>query len=171
MWTPKRVLLLAAGFVLFFGAYLAYGDLLGGVGDIPLPEDYWPRSTEVTPPYSTPPISTVDQRLLEAFGPGCPELHRPIRLGSGLRGMYLAADSFTIEDNGKVRLQPVSLAIFKFKDKPGKGKPGADSKSKNDPAKSKPDAENTPEINTLRQRGLPHFQSPDPIQDGHQGPQ
>src|SRR5262249_33645786 len=43
VWTPKRVLLLASGFVLFFAAYAGYARVLGGIDGLPaLPDQYLP---------------------------------------------------------------------------------------------------------------------------------
>ena len=43
MWTPKRILMLTLGFIVFLAAYLAYGRVLGRIDGLPpLPEAYWP---------------------------------------------------------------------------------------------------------------------------------
>ena len=44
MWTPKRILLMTLGLVLFLASYLGYANYLGGVDGLPpLPEGYWPK--------------------------------------------------------------------------------------------------------------------------------
>ena len=44
MWTPKRILLMTLGLVLFLASYLCYTSYLGGVDGLPpLPEGYWPK--------------------------------------------------------------------------------------------------------------------------------
>lgn len=115
MWTPRRVLLLLAGAAVFVAGYLGYARLMGGIDGLPqLPAAYLPRprdSERVLPPL--PPRTTVDEMLQQAFGPGCEELSRPIRVGSSARGVYMAAEVFRFEDDGKkVRLEPVSLAMY-----------------------------------------------------------
>ena len=74
MWTPKRVLLLAGGFVLFLGAYLVYAFFLGGIDGLPaLPVAYLPIEGPVPPgplplpePYSGRPLCLAGQRILIA---------------------------------------------------------------------------------------------------------
>ena len=35
MWTPKRIVLLAFGVVLFFAGYMVYSSCLGGIDGLP----------------------------------------------------------------------------------------------------------------------------------------
>ena len=35
MWTPKRIVLLALGFLVFFSGYLLYASCLGGINGLP----------------------------------------------------------------------------------------------------------------------------------------
>lgn len=126
MWTPKRVVLLASGFVLFCAAYAAYAQVLGGIDGLPtLPEKYIPGK----PPGPLPIItrSQVELRLQQAFGEGCAEVKMPIKVESP-RGVVIASRDCVFERGGReVRLTPISLACF------GKPAPGRD-----------------PEINTIR---------------------
>jgi len=115
VWTPKRIVLLASGIILFVAAYWTYAFFLGGIDGLPpLPEglrDDPDGSYADLPP---PPISLVDQKLIQAFNERCPEIDRPIRLEVRSKGLVLAAGDFSIEQPGgqRVLLKPFSLAIF-----------------------------------------------------------
>ena len=131
MWTPRRLVLLACGFMFFVSLHVGYAlSYLGGIDGLPpLPEKFCPtpgRPTEIGP--LTIRHNTLDQKIKLAFGEGCPELVRPIRLEMHNKGMVLAADQFQIEQDGRVCLTPLSVGLF--------GKPKLNQK--------------TPEINTLR---------------------
>src|SRR5437868_679658 len=125
MWTPKRIVLLAVGFILFCTAYMVYGRFLGGIDGLPpLPEDYCQPATgsddSFEPPKQRRPI--LESKLTQAFGQECPELQRPIKLELHARSMVLAAGQFQIEADGRrVCLSPLSVALF-GKDK-GDGRP------------------------------------------------
>lgn len=115
MWTPKRILLLTLGIVLFLASYLFYGNYLSGVDGLPpLPEQYWPRPHTAEPVTPRKPIKTdLVKKLEEAFGKDCPEAKRPIKIEVQARGLILAAREFEIlPDDGRVRLCPLSVAIF-----------------------------------------------------------
>ena len=46
MWSPRRVLLMVVGLIVFLAGFRVYGHFLGGIdGLTPLPEDYWPDQT------------------------------------------------------------------------------------------------------------------------------
>jgi hypothetical protein len=129
VWTPKRVLLLALGFALLFGSYLIYAAYLGGIDGLPpLPESCLPSNEPAELPGPRPNL--VDERLEMAFGKGCPELFRPIRLEVHSKGVVLSTDDFHIMRqgeldaagkvrDGQVRLKPLSLALFSKKTPPG----------------------------------------------------
>jgi lipopolysaccharide export system protein LptA len=123
VWTPKRVLLLAAGFVLFFSAYGFYAHFLGGIDGLPpLPEEYGPVAG---PPGDRPPPPTrensAETKLRIAFGEDCQEARDwKIKLELQSRRMVLASQDISIEPDGRVKLSPFSLALF-GKDK-GDGK-------------------------------------------------
>ena len=73
MLTPRRTLLLLAGFVLFGAAYFGYSQLLGWIDGLPqLPEPMLKKQEGI---FQSPvkPISPTVQRIREAFGPDCPE--------------------------------------------------------------------------------------------------
>jgi lipopolysaccharide export system protein LptA len=112
VWSPKRVLLLVAGFSLFFITYLVYARFLGGIdGLAPLPQAYWPgvRDPEVQPLPRRE--NKADFQLRRAFGQDCVEVKRSIRLEVAAHNLVLAAQDFTIVD-GRVKLWPFSMAIF-----------------------------------------------------------
>jgi hypothetical protein len=137
-------LLLAVGLGLFFVAYLGYAEVLESVDGLPpLPDAYRPRDTGQSLTVPAPLTTKVDEMLQMAFGSGAAELKRPIRIGTSSRGVYFAAETFRFESDGRVRLEPVSLAIIKLPDSKTtlarKTNPG--SKALPDPY---------PEINTLR---------------------
>src|SRR5262249_38854149 len=125
VWTPKRVLLLAVGFVLFSVAYLVYAHFLGGINGLPpLPDDYRPIALigerELPPPDEHE--NEADHKLRLAFGPDCDEVkNRNIKVELQSKGMVLAAQDIKFI-GGSVRLTPFSLAIF-GKDKEGEPSP------------------------------------------------
>jgi hypothetical protein len=113
MWTPRRIVLLAFGWILFIAGYTGYSTVLGGIdGMPPLPQAYWPRQTSELPPIPERPASRVVARLQSAFGAECPEIHRQIKVEVATRGMVFAADHFKIETDGRVCLTPLSVVMF-----------------------------------------------------------
>jgi lipopolysaccharide export system protein LptA len=114
VWTPKRVLLLLGCFAALCTVYEVYAGFLGGIdGLTPLPADYWPPEGPSTPPPPLPPRTNLaDIKLQQAYGQSCPELQRTIKLDLRNRGMVLAVDEFTPQQDGRVLLQPCSLAMF-----------------------------------------------------------
>lgn len=115
MWTPKRVLLLVMGLAVFITAYAVYARNLGHIDGLPpLPEDFEPSADGGTSNPDPLPSreNEADRRLRQAFGEECPELKRTIKLEVRMRGIVLAADQFKIEDDGRVKLQPFSIALF-----------------------------------------------------------
>ncbi|MFM8274866.1 MAG: hypothetical protein ACKODX_21390 [Gemmata sp.] len=73
MLTPRRTVLLLAGFVLFAGAYGAYAQVLGWLDGLPqLPPQMLIKSEGgFTPPPVT--VSPTQQKIVEAFGEKSPE--------------------------------------------------------------------------------------------------
>jgi hypothetical protein len=117
VWTPKRIVLLTVGFVLFLALYLVYAHFLGGVDGLkPLPADLEPIATanrDNNLP-ELPPENDAIRKLRMAFGNDCPEiLPGTSQLDLGTRGMVLAVQDFKTRPDGKVQLTPFSLAIFK----------------------------------------------------------
>ena len=120
MWTPKRILMLAFGLALFATGYLVYGRFLGGIDGLPpLPENLRvpadPKGLTPTGDAGAVKASKLQKRLREAFGEGCDELRRHIKLELNAKSTVLTADTFFIEPDGRLRLEPLSVALF---DKP-----------------------------------------------------
>lgn len=126
MWTPKRIVMLAASFGLFMGFYFVYAYFLGGIDGLPpLPEHYKPihHGDQAGRPPSGPLESTADLKLKMAFGEECDEVkNRKFKLEIEPRGIVLAAHDVSIEPDGRAKLTPFSLAIFS-KDKGDKRHP------------------------------------------------
>jgi lipopolysaccharide export system protein LptA len=112
MWTPRRIVLLAFGFLLFFGTYLGYGtSYIGRIDGLPpLPPAYWNPLTKETPP---PPRrhTRLEEKLTQAFGPNCPELTRPIRVELHSRNMVVAAAEYQITPEGQVSFNLISVVM------------------------------------------------------------
>ncbi len=123
MWTPKRIWMLVVGFALFFTAYRIYAHFLGGVDGLPpLPEGYGPpiAGSDEFPPLPPERINEADRKLRQAFGDDCPESKRTIKLETRAKGLVLAADSFQILEDGRVKLTPFSVALFGKEEGPDK---------------------------------------------------
>ena len=118
MLTPRRTLLLLAGFVLFACAYLAYAQFLGWLDGLPqLPDKYLqPGEIIFRPPERT--VSPTSQKLAEAFGPKSPETdyalyETQIQFQSGDTSIVVAAGPAPANpDSHRIPLSPFSLAIF-----------------------------------------------------------
>jgi lipopolysaccharide export system protein LptA len=125
VWTPKRIVLLALGFVALCTVYVIYAtSSLGRINGLPpLPSAY-----QIDPEASDDPIpvrlpnkpTTLEEKLIRAFGPDCPELEYPIQLEINARKMVVAAEDFQVLPDGRVLLQPLSLALFGKKKAPGR---------------------------------------------------
>jgi lipopolysaccharide export system protein LptA len=109
--------MLAIGFVVYLACYLIYTRTSLGVMDgLPvLPEAFRienqeVRNGEVIVPRREPPLQ---KKFIMAFGPGCEELKRPIRLEMHSKKSLLAVDQFELtEDGRRILLKPLSLALF-----------------------------------------------------------
>ncbi|HMC66335.1 MAG TPA: hypothetical protein VKI65_15465, partial [Gemmataceae bacterium] len=123
MWSPKRVLLLGLGFAVFFGAFAVYAYFLGRFDGLrPLPEQYSPENVRTSgeqEPAPEPKERNEDRKLQVAFGDGCPELKRTIKLDISARRLVLTADQYQLRDDGRVKLWPFSIAIFGKEAGPG----------------------------------------------------
>lgn len=123
MLTPRRTLLLLAGFVLFGTAYAAYAQFLGWLDGLPqLPDKYNKRGgTGVVPPDN--PTSPTKQKLIDAFGAQAPETdyrlyENQFEFRNGESSVVVASGPVPGSPNStRVTLSPFSLAIF------GKSKP------------------------------------------------
>lgn len=112
MWTTKRLLLLAAGFGLFFALFLVYSVYLGGIDGLPpLMEGYGPGEDRTAKPILiTPPLT--DQKLKLAFGDRDDIQKMPIKLEVNSKNLVLASETFDVLKDGRVRLMPFYLAVF-----------------------------------------------------------
>lgn len=111
MWNFKRVMILLGGLVVFLFGYMVYAYFLGGIDGLPLlPEHYVKGPIQIdTPP---PPPAETDKMMKMAFGAECEELRRPIKLFLRSKGVLLASNQFDIEPDGRVKLSPLSAALF-----------------------------------------------------------
>ena len=113
VWTPKRVLLLSAGLLVFFAGYLVYAFFLGRIdGMAPLPPEFIGDGGTSTPE-PLPESSEIERKLIQAFGPGCPQLKKDLKVEIRKKDMVVAADkAYFNEPDGRVRLTEFSVAIF-----------------------------------------------------------
>ncbi len=116
MWTPKRIVLLAAGFAFFFSGYAVYARFLGGIDGLPpLPERYLEALDPVVREVEVPQAvkhSRLEYKLKQAFGDNCVQLNQPIKLELHAKRTVLAAEEFRILADGRAYLKPLSLALF-----------------------------------------------------------
>lgn len=120
MWTPRRIVLLAIGYLLVISGYFGYAiSALGGIDGLPtLPEHF----LEASVPLEGPPlvrIRRVEERLKQAFGAEGPELKWPIQLELNNRTLVVAADNFKFEPDGRISLIRVAVAAFGKERGPG----------------------------------------------------
>jgi lipopolysaccharide export system protein LptA len=113
MWTPKRVVMLSGCFIVLFTVYLGYAyTSVGRIDGLPpLPEAYWPTE-RVGDLVVLPVKSKLVGMIKQAFGDDCPELKRPIRVALPARNMVLTAEQFQVTPDGRVCLNPISVALF-----------------------------------------------------------
>lgn len=123
MWTPRRVVLLLGGLLLFGGSYLGYAQVLGWLDGLPqLPDKFRASAGGDFRPPDRPTSPTID-KLKQAFGPDCPELSdqnypNKLEFRNGESSIVLAAGRTPLIPNAKtVTLAPFSIAVF------GKPKP------------------------------------------------
>lgn len=131
MLTPRRTLLLLAGFVLFAGAYAVYAQLLGWLDGLPqLPAK---MLVSAAPGSFVPPeraTSPTQQKLIEAFGEKSPETNyshyeTQIEFRNGESSIVVAAGKPPSNPNSKrVTLSPFSIAVFSKPKQPHLRQPG-----------------------------------------------
>ncbi|MGF1579446.1 MAG: LptA/OstA family protein [Gemmataceae bacterium] len=117
MWTPKRILLLIGGFVLFLAFYLPYAYFLGGIDGLPpLPKRYYPPDGD-GPLIILPktPVYEADRKLRVAFGPDCPEVEQNLRVEVRKKRFVFSTNGFNFETDGRVKFKPFSIALFREK--------------------------------------------------------
>jgi hypothetical protein len=116
--------MLALGLVLFVAGYLVYARYLGGIDGLPpLPQALLPPDPKNPAPSYEPPSKRDNpllRKVLLGFDEGCEERGRPIKLELNSKSTLLTADTFFIEPDGRLRLEPLSVALF--------GKPKTDSR-------------------------------------------
>lgn len=121
MWTPRRVLLLAAGFAFFLCTYGVYGYFLGGIDGLPpLPEEYWPSDTPTVLELPPQRENEAERKLRMAFGEDEKVRNCSIKLEIATRGLVMAAEQVQPERDGRLKLTPFHIAIF-GKPRPGSG--------------------------------------------------
>jgi hypothetical protein len=123
VWTPRRILLLLGGVLLFGGVYAVYARALGWLDGLPLlPARMLDRARGdfKMPPR---PVSPTVLRLIEAFGPDCPERDdqaypTKLEFRNGESSVVLAAGQTPVfkgrDEPGanRIVLAPFSLAAF-----------------------------------------------------------
>ena len=119
MLTPRRTMLLLAGFVLFAGAYAVYAQLLGWLDGLPqLPAAALLKSDGSFTPPKRPDVAPTQQRLIEAFGENSPETNDSHYL---MQFLFPSGDSSVLIASGmppdkpnshRVTLSPFSIAVF-----------------------------------------------------------
>jgi hypothetical protein len=111
--TSKRLVMLVTSFVVLVTAYVGYArSYVGAIDGLPaLPERFrkGEPGAEATPPVHA---ATRDAKLKQAFGEECEELSRPFRLEVRTQGMVLSSGTPQVQEDGTVRLEPVSIALF-----------------------------------------------------------
>ena len=117
MWTPKRIMLLVVGFVLFTLAYLLYSaTTLGRINTLPpLPEilpDNESSNDPDRPSSSETDPAPLEKKMERAFGTACRELKWPVQLELNSKSMVMAAGMFEVVDDGRMRLEPMSIGLF-----------------------------------------------------------
>ncbi len=118
MLTPRRTMLLLAGFVLFAGAYSTYAQLLGWLDGLPqLPAKMLLKANgSFAPPER--PVSPTHQKIVEAFGDKSPETNyshyeTQIEFRSGDSSIVVAAGKPPSNPKSpRVTLTPFSVAVF-----------------------------------------------------------
>ncbi|QJW93333.1 hypothetical protein [Frigoriglobus tundricola] len=121
MLTPRRTMLLLAGFICCGCAYAGYAQLLGWLDGLPqLPAKFTVPGRPIFLPPDTS-VSPAQRKLALAFGPQCPETNYalyPTQLEFPGSSVVLASGPVPAKpDSKRVPLSPFSLAVF------GKPKP------------------------------------------------
>jgi hypothetical protein len=124
MWTPKRIVLLAVGFLMFTLAYIVYSATsLGRINTLPpLPEQYQAGAgnTEPVLKQRKTGATLLERKMEKAFGIGCKELKWPVLLELNSKSMVMAAGMFEVVEDGRMKLEPMSLAVFGKKKNDGR---------------------------------------------------
>lgn len=113
MWTPKRVIMLGLGAVLFLAGYFVYAFFLGDIdGLYLLPEGFYPGAVVAIQDDPTQD-SEIDKKLRMAFGRECEQVKKRIKFEVRKKGLVIAAAETSFkEPDGRVKLTDVSVALF-----------------------------------------------------------
>ena len=117
MWTPRRVLLLLGGILLFGGVYGFYSRVLGWMDGLPpLPAKMLDRTAGTVAPPIRPTSPTIE-RIREAFGPDCLEQHAShyptqLEFRNGESSTVLACGAPPFNGTNRIALTPFSVATF-----------------------------------------------------------
>src|ERR1700730_9820646 len=113
VWTPKRVVLLLAGFAFYLTSYGVYASFLGGIDGLPpLREVDWPGQVSGVEQLPAPKRENqANVKLQHAFGPESDVLRRLIKVEAD-NGLVLATDDFQIQNDGRVKLEPFPGGLF-----------------------------------------------------------
>ena len=116
MWTPRRVIMVVTGLLLFSGGFTVYSSLFGWIDGLPpLPEALTHPAVEGSAlPGLLPGLTPIQSRIRQAFGPNCVELTQAYNIKFEVRekGIIFAAADSKILDDGRVQFQQLSVAIF-----------------------------------------------------------
>lgn len=113
MWTPKRILIMIAGTFVFLASFVVYDYFLGGYDGLPpLPDDCLPLADGLPFGSFDPKDPESLKKMGVAFDVASDESRRKLVLDSSTRNLLLAVDQFDIEDDGRVKLSPFSVALF-----------------------------------------------------------
>lgn len=120
MWTPKRILLLVAGFVFFFLCFQVYHFFLGRYdGLAPLPLELRPGvAASSLPPLQVLPDTSYLADVKEAFGEKCEEINRRV-FEWKQQGLLIATEQWKILPSGRLLFTKVSVALFPQGQRPG----------------------------------------------------
>ncbi|MSQ95014.1 MAG: hypothetical protein EXR98_10730 [Gemmataceae bacterium] len=120
MWTAKRILIFVVGFVVCLSGFTIYALALGNIDGLrALPIEYLSDPNARNQDPVSPPPGGPDQRLEQAFGVGCKQMQRPLRLWLPDKGVVFSAGDFQLDKDGRVRLAPFSAALYHKSKIPG----------------------------------------------------
>ncbi len=111
MWTPKRILILLGGMLIFLIGFGVYSFFLGAIDGLPpLPSEYhWTDGSAAT---MHPGPDRRDIKLKESFGLECKEIYWSIKADLPKKGWGFAAQKFEILTDGRVKLSPFSAYVY-----------------------------------------------------------
>lgn len=115
MWTPRRLVMLMGGLVVFTAAYLIYAGLFGRIDGLPpLPVALLDRrSADSAEPILQSRDVNIDKKLHRAFGANCIETTFNHKIELQKNGVILATNDVKIDPDGRCRLKPFSIAVVK----------------------------------------------------------